>query len=150
LAAAGHGEGFLISPQGTPHSQRFDGDCFEGLPAGQQQDCMGIPYDAYGGQLDLMMKKNQAGFAANNMTGQYLDLDHADSTLSTPTFMTFDESAAASQGWMSEGETASTRRTSRRISNGIMDRVAKFENMHTDGVQRPVTPPNQNGNGKST
>ena len=146
--AAAHDEGFLISPQGTPHSQRFNAACFEGLPV-QQQDCMGIPYDAYNAQMNLMMRKSQPGYAHNNMAGgQYLDLEQPDSALSTPTFMTFDESAAASQGWMSEGETASTRRTSRRISNGIMDRVAKFEGMHVEGGQRPMTPPSQNANSK--
>jgi len=150
VLATGTDEGFLLSPQGTPHSQRFDAACFDGVSAGPQQDCMGIPYDAYGGQISLMIKKNQGGFA-NNMAGSYLDLDHSDSALSTPTFMTFDESTAASQGWMSEGETASTRRTSRRISNGIMDRVSKFENMGADGLSRPVTPPpHQNANSKST
>jgi len=73
--AAAHDERFLISPQGTPHSQRFDAACFEGVPGSQQQDCMGIPYDAYNGQISLMVKKNQAGYPNNMNVGQYLDLD---------------------------------------------------------------------------
>lgn len=73
--------------------------------------------------------------------------------LSSPTaFMNFQDansaavfanSAPSPQGWASEEETSSTRRSARRVSNGILDRVVKFEGMQQmDGMQRPATPPN--------
>ncbi|KAJ9148688.1 Metallothionein expression activator 1 [Pleurostoma richardsiae] len=137
-------ENYLLSPHGTPQSQRFDtAACYGGSP--QQQDCMGIPFDVYGGQMNANMRRSPVSFA-NNMTGaQDFELfAPPDSAMSTPTFLNFQESPSPSQGWTSEGETTSTRRSSRRISNGIMDRVAKFENMGMEGPQRPITPPNQN------
>lgn len=151
-------ENFLISPQGTPHSQRFDAACFDASHGAlqqhqqhhqQQQDCLSASYDAYSGPLNVVVKKNQAGFASSNNNGMAGTQDYGlfgpDSALSTPTYVTFQDSPAGAQGWISEEETSSTRRTSRRISNGIMDRVAKFEGMGgPEGGQRPVTPPNQN------
>lgn len=120
-------------------------------------------FDAYMGSVNGIFKKNQANFASNqnNSNGssalptaeQDLDFFVADSAMSTPTFVNFPESsspAGSHQGWVSEGETPDNnpRRTARRISNGIMDRVAKFENMgngmETVSPQRPVTPPRQN------
>jgi regulatory protein SWI5 len=137
---APHDENFLISPQGTPHSQRFETARFDG----QQPDCMSLPYDVYAGPVNVIIKKNQPNYAGDGMMPtQDFELFAPDSALSTPTFVTFQESASAS-GWLSEGETSSTRRTSRRISNGIMDRVAKYEGMGVEGIQRPATPPSQN------
>jgi regulatory protein SWI5 len=93
----------------------------------------------------MMMQKNQqAGFAGDMSE----DLFNNGSALSTPTFMNFQESPST-QGWTSEGDTTSTRRSSRRISNGIMDRVNKFETLGLEDLQRPITPPNQNAASKS-
>ena len=110
-------QGFVVSPLGNDLTQRFDQS-----------------FDPNTYQQYLAMA------SANGMYG-------AGSALSTPTYAEFPESMPASQGWTSEGETTSTRRTARRISNGIMDRVNKFETL-TDVTQRPGTPPNQNANGK--
>lgn len=147
---AAHGETFLISPQGTPQFQhRFDTACFDRVPGGPQQDCINVPYQMYGGPVNVMMKKNQVNFP-NEMAGpQDFELFPPESSLSTPTFMTFPDASPNSQGWISEGDTSGSRRNSRRISNGIMDRVSKFENMTMEGPHRPVTPPNQNVTSKS-
>lgn len=59
----------------------------------------------------------------------------------------FPPAATSPQGWASEDDTSSTRRASRRVSNGIMDRVSKFEGMAME-MQRPATPPHQNDNSK--
>ncbi|KAK0612061.1 hypothetical protein B0T14DRAFT_340400 [Immersiella caudata] len=142
-------DNFLLTPGGTPHNAHF----VDTMSAqGQMADMSCLPMDAYMA-MSAMMKKNHAGFANNSMaSGHEFDMFGPDSALSTPTFMTFPEPspAGSGQGWISEGETASThsRRTSRRISNGIMDKVAKFEAMvnNTNG-QRPATPPAQNANG---
>lgn len=148
MASMATDENFLISPQGTPHSQRFvDAGCF-GQTATQQQSAQ---FDAFGGSMNVIIKKNQAAAFANGgmAVGGDFELFGQDSALSTPTFMTFPESPVGGQGWISEGDTASTRRSSRRISNGIMDRVAKFETLGLESpVARPITPPNQNATSK--
>ena len=115
-------------------------------------DINSITLDAYI-NMSAMMKKNQATYASNNamVPPSDFELFGPDSALSTPTFMTFPEPhpAGSGQGWISESETASThtRRTSRRISNGILDKVSKFEAMGNATGQRPATPPAQNVNG---
>lgn len=137
-------ETYLISPQGTPQSQVFDSGCFDSLPSLQDQTGMGLAFDQFNGPVNMMMMKAQADFHSIPTT-QDFELFASDSALSTPTFNSFQESPSMAQGWTSEGETASTRRSSRRISNGIMDRVSKFEHMGLDGaMERPNTPPTQN------
>ncbi|KAH7154911.1 hypothetical protein B0J13DRAFT_212688 [Dactylonectria estremocensis] len=130
--APGGSENYMISPHGTPQAQRFDPSCF---------DPNNMPFDPYSGDLNVMMGKNQAVYGENMSGGKDFDLFNNDSALSTPTFMNFQESPSAT-GWASEGDTSSTRRTSRRISNGIMDRVSKFETLGGEVLQRPITPPN--------
>jgi len=142
------GDGFLLTPNGTPHNPHFvDAMAVQG----QIGDMSGLPMDAYMNSMNAMMKKNQTNFTGNNiMTAQEFDIFGPDSALSTPTFMTFPEPspAGSGQGWISESEATGThsRRASRRISGGIMDKVAKFEALGT--VQRPATPPAQNVNSK--
>lgn len=136
---------FLLSPHGTPQSQRF----MDPMSSHGQIDDMGIPFDPYMSAMNLMMKKNQASYDA--APAQDFELYAPDSALSTPTFMTFAEASPGShQGWMSEGEAANSRRSSRRISNGIMDRVAKFENIARLDADEPATPPEQNDNRASS
>ncbi|KAI1645187.1 uncharacterized protein F4817DRAFT_344518 [Daldinia loculata] len=131
-------DSYLISPHGTPRAQSFEGQGFEGLST---QHDMQINLDMYNGPMNVIIKKNQESFSSNITTSQ--DFDQFPSTLSTPTLMSFQDSPTGGPGWISEGETSSTRRSSsRRISNGIMDRVSKFENLGTE-VSRPLTPPRQ-------
>lgn len=140
------GESYLLSPQGTPQAQRFDG-----LPQTNQDTCMAVPFSGYMGPMNIIIKKNQLNLQATDMVGvQEFDFFGSDSAMSTPTFASFADGSPSTsqQGWMSEGDTASTRRTSRRISNGIMDRVAKFEGLGMEALQRPMTPPNQNATSK--
>ncbi|KAK7969967.1 hypothetical protein PG988_009040 [Apiospora saccharicola] len=128
--------------QEFPTMQGFDPNCFDGLPP--QQD-MNLQFNFYEAQMNMMMKKNQESFSESMSSPQDFEL-YPSSSMSTPTFMNFSESPNGGQGWISEGETSHSRRSSRRISNGIMDRVSKFENMHPgmEGSQRPLTPPHQN------
>jgi regulatory protein SWI5 len=149
-------EKYLLSPHGTPHGERF-----VNVIAHQQQeqlrDIDALPFDSYMGPINMIVKKNQVNFIATY--GLNIDMDPAqdfdllapESTLSTPTFMTFPDASPVvtpQQGWISEDETASTRRASRRISNGIIDRVNKFESIGAETAQRPMTPPNRNAASK--
>jgi regulatory protein SWI5 len=130
-----HENGYLISPHGTPQTQRFaDASCFD--PAA-------VPFDQY------PPRYHQVQFDGAMGGSKDFELFSSDSALSTPTFVSFSDAPGSAQGWISEGDTSSTRRTSRRISNGIMDRVAKFESMGMDEVQRPLTPPHQNATSMS-
>ncbi|KAG6037731.1 hypothetical protein E4U41_004842 [Claviceps citrina] len=130
-------ENFLISPHGTPQSQRLDASCFDGMP-------VQFPYD--GGQWSMMMQKNHDNFANNMAESKSFDLYSNDSVLSTPTFMNFQDSPAG-QAW-SICDDPAPQRNARRISNGIMGRVSKFEHMALEGPRRPTTPMNQDGNSK--
>jgi regulatory protein SWI5 len=137
---------FLMSPHGTPQSQRF----MDPMSCQGQFDDMGIPFDPYTNAMNLMMKKNQASYEA-----QDFELYAPNSTLSTPTFLTFAEAEQVTQqGWISEGEASTSRRTSRRISNGIVDRVAKFEHIAQStalgSLSRPNTPPGENATSTAT
>lgn len=143
-------DSFLLSPQVTPQSQRFI-NALSGQ--GQMAETNGLSFETY---LALDMMKSPTSFSNNGPIDPSQDFNFygSGSALSTPTFMTFPESSPAStcQGWISESETASTqsRRASRRISNGIMDKIAKFESLGS-GIdtpsQRPTTPANQNLDG---
>ncbi|KAI1039783.1 hypothetical protein LB505_004683 [Fusarium chuoi] len=133
LAPSGS-ENYLMSPHGTPQTQRFDPSCF---------DPNSLPFDPYTTDLSVMMGKGQQAAYGDNMSGgKEFDIFNNDSALSTPTFINFPSEGSSAQGWSSEGDTSRTRRTSRRISGGILDRVNKFETL--DSTTRPATPPNQN------
>lgn len=126
-------ESFLISPHGTPQTQRFaPPSCFD-TNAGR------FSFPAH---VDMMMRKNQENYYNNMAESASFDLFSNNSALSTPTFINFPDSPAG-QVWPADD--ASSRRNSRRISDGIMDRVNKFEGMGIEEAQRPTTPPNQNG-----
>ncbi|KAF4922331.1 Metallothionein expression activator [Colletotrichum viniferum] len=135
FVAANDHENYLMSPHGTPAAQRFDATCFDSTP---------IQFDQYGNQMNGMMAKNQQAYGASMGGNKDFELFGSDSALSTPSFMNFSDAPNTPQGWISEGETASTRRSSRRISNGIMERVSKFETMGIEQMSRPMTPPTQN------
>jgi regulatory protein SWI5 len=116
----------------------------------------GLSFETY---LALDMMKSPTSFSNNGAIDPSRDFEFfgSGSALSTPTFLTFPDSSPAStcQGWISENDTASTqsRRTSRRISNGIMDKIAKFEALGSGTntpSQRPSTPDNQNLDGMRT
>ncbi|KAG6011075.1 hypothetical protein E4U21_000106 [Claviceps maximensis] len=133
--ASEDGENFLMSPHGTPQSQRFGTSCFDDVP-------VQFPYD--GSHWNILIQKNHDNFANNMAETKNFDLYSHDNALSTPTFMNFPDSSDG-QAWFI-GDEADSRRTLRRISHGIMERVSKFENIGTEGPHRPTTPLNQNGN----
>ncbi|KAM3466883.1 hypothetical protein MY5147_001871 [Beauveria neobassiana] len=128
-------EHFMISPNQTPHSQRFDQSCFEQSTA---------PFDTYGGQLNMMMQRNQGSYGNNLSSAKDFDLFTAENNQPMPSYDNIPQSP--SQAWMTDGGNATIRRSARRISDGIMGRVAIFETMNGEETQVPSTPPSQNGN----
>ncbi|SPQ24479.1 c3eab147-e774-4bce-9379-2d51f8b6f3ce [Thermothielavioides terrestris] len=106
--------------------------------------------DAFPGSLAIFDKGTNLVDSAQCSAD--LDFFASQSALSTPTFMTFPDASPAGsvEGWTSESDTASTqsRRASRRISNGILDKVAKFEALGSGldvPFRRPCTPSSQTG-----
>ncbi|RYP08903.1 hypothetical protein DL764_001613 [Monosporascus ibericus] len=134
-------ENYMVPPNGTSEIDSLQAQGFDGLPGPQD---LNMPFDMYNSQMNVIIKKNQENYSdSNNMTPSHDFEVFPSSTLSTPTFVSFQESPAGAPGWISESDTPSTRRGARRISNGIMDRVAKFESMGEVSV-RPCTPPQPN------
>ncbi|KAI0458237.1 hypothetical protein F5B21DRAFT_19838 [Xylaria acuta] len=128
-------ENYLVSPNATPLTQCFDQQWPDGLPV---LNDMSMSFGMYSGTMNVAIKKNQDGYATSDFEA------FIPSAMSTPTMMDFPDNPIGTPGWMSENETTNSRRSSRRISNGIMDRVNKFENMNHEPLQRPLTPPTQN------
>ncbi|KXJ90138.1 hypothetical protein Micbo1qcDRAFT_148978 [Microdochium bolleyi] len=121
-------ENYLLSPHGTP--QRFDGHSFGGFQGNSMQNPLGM----YSAATNMAITQN-------NMMSTPQDFElFPSSALSSPTFVNVQENPSAGPGWLSDSENIASRRASRRISNGIMDRVAKFETMGTDEASRPLTP----------
>ncbi|RDA95035.1 hypothetical protein CP533_2080 [Ophiocordyceps camponoti-saundersi (nom. inval.)] len=130
--ASPYADDYLTSSHGTPQTQRFDQatTCFD---AGQ------VAYP-YGAQLSLMMQKNQESFGNNMAEAKDLGLYAHEADLGTPSFAHFPDSPSGHSWPTDDGPSRSVR----RISNGIVDRVHKFESLGMEGIQRPMTPPSQN------
>ncbi|KAF4589285.1 Metallothionein expression activator [Ophiocordyceps camponoti-floridani] len=129
-----YADGFLASPHATPQAHRFDpaSACFDGGP---------VPFDPYGAQLSLMMQKNQESYGNNMAEAKDLGLYAHDVDLTTPAFVAPFPDSPSGQNWSTDDGPV---RAVRRISNGIVDRVHKFETLGMESVHRPMTPPSQN------
>ncbi|EPE35910.1 C2H2 and C2HC zinc finger [Glarea lozoyensis ATCC 20868] len=128
-------ENYLSSPAITPQRQSFD-----------------TGYINYGERVQPQPQYNCSGpiegltyVDPNNFTGANdFHLFGADGQLTPSAYLDF-STAFDSVASMSNGNTESRRSSAgRRISGGILDRVAQFENMAMQSSQRPITPPNQN------
>lgn len=123
------GENYL-TPHGTPRSQSFDLSPFD----------FDVAQPALGNFGHANLSATFFGPSFEEYADFDLFVDH--SAGSSPSYANFQESPA-SQGYSSEGGVPSPRNASRRVSNGIRDRVIKFEGYAMDS-QRPMTPPEQN------
>lgn len=94
----------------------------------------------------MMMQRNQGSYGNNLSSAKDFDLFAVENAQSMNSFVNIPESPR--QAWMADGGNATIRRSARRISDGIMDRVAIFENINGEEVQAPSTPPSQNENSK--
>ncbi|KAL2168037.1 hypothetical protein VTG60DRAFT_513 [Thermothelomyces hinnuleus] len=140
------GDNFLISPQVTPQGRRFT-DAVSDSP--QFADFSGLPFDPYSTSAGFF-DRSVSRLSSNGIEpAPDFDFFNSDTALSTPSFITFPESSprGPDQGWGSESETTSThsRRSSRRISNGVMDKIANLEAMGGEfgAAERPCTPGSQ-------
>ncbi|XWX00009.1 hypothetical protein V2A60_008025 [Cordyceps javanica] len=113
----------------------FNASCFESSTA---------PFDTYGEQLNMMMQRNQGNYGNNLSSAKDFELFNVENAQSMPQYANVPESP--SQAWMGNEGNATIRRSTRRISDGIMGRVAIFENINAEEPQGPSTPPSQNEN----
>lgn len=111
-------ENYLNSPIATPQRQTFDSSC-----SGQYAEQPFSPY-GYNGPINT---------AQVNL--------FSDGNLTPSAFIDF--SAEFEGGTGAQSSENNSRRSSRRISGGLLDRVAKFENLALQSSSRPVTPPSQ-------
>ncbi|KAI0965814.1 hypothetical protein F4678DRAFT_311841 [Xylaria arbuscula] len=124
-------ETYLVSPGATPQLPCFDQQWADGLPLPGDMSTL---FDMY----NVDVTKGQEGYPGG--LGSDIGL-FSPNVLSNPSMMNFQNNLI--DGWMAENEMINTKR---RVSNGIADRVNKFENMGQEPLQRPLTPPRQNEN----
>lgn len=120
-------ENYLNSPIVTPNRQSFDAGNQYGERPGSQ-----YPYP---GQINTIINVNPDNFGGNDFNL------YSSGTLTPSAYLDF----SADFGGLQHSGSSSRRSSSgRRISGGIVDRVAQFENLALKSPQRPITPPNQN------
>lgn len=130
-------ENYLRSPIVTPNRQSFDATCSDQY--GEQVPSSPYHFD---GPINSTIQIDPNTFNE----GTSLNL-FASETAMTPTeFLDFSAGFENGHGFQSSG--TSRRSSGRRISNGIVDRVAQFEQLALKSP-RPVTPPNQHVPGNS-
>jgi regulatory protein SWI5 len=139
-------ENYLISPLVSPQRQSFDTGCHS-LYEGSR----GAPPSYSLDQVDTIIRVDPDNCSSNdpfggNDTILFPENGNATSQAYLDFSMAFDEL----QDWGSTIKPR-TRPSSRRVSGGIADRVAKFENMAAEQLDlRPVTPQAQNTGSKLT
>jgi len=130
-------ENYLNSPIVTPQRQSFDSACMNQFGDQVQQSQY-----SYNGPINTIMNVDPNAFHGGND----FNLFSSDGPLTPSAFLDFSAGFEnASDGSRSESHSRRTSR-GRRISGGIVDRVAQFENLalQSPHPQRPITPPNQN------
>ena len=135
-------ENYLNSPTVTPHRQSFDAGCMNQYGNGglnQNQNRW-----SYSGPINTIIDVDPNQFNGNND----FNLFSNDQILTPSAFLDF--SAGFDNGSDATRSASQSRRSSRRISGGIVDRVAQFESLalQSPHLQRPMTPPNQNVSSK--
>jgi regulatory protein SWI5 len=129
-------ENYLNSPIATPHRQSFDAGCTNQYGNGNQSQY------SYSGPINTIMNVDPNQFNGNND----FNLFSSETILTPSAFLDF--SAEFDNGSDATKSENHSRRSSRRISGGIVDRVAQFESLALQSPQRPITPPNQNVSSK--
>ncbi|KAJ8063704.1 hypothetical protein OCU04_007569 [Sclerotinia nivalis] len=126
-------ENQFVSPLVTPHRHSFDSGCSNPYEVQGHQHSY-----SYSGPMNPIIPVDP-NFNGSN------DFDFfATNTAMTPTFMEFFNESEIHSVNSQPNSANHSRRSSRRISGAILDRVAQFENLALKSPQRPLTPPNAN------
>ena len=130
-------ENYLNSPAVTPQRQSFDAGC-----TNQYGNRLSQSEFQFSGPINTIISVDPNN---NNYNGnQDFNLYQTETVLTPSAYLDFSAGfETSSQGTNSQSH---SRRSSagRRISGGIMDRVAQFEHLALQSPCRPTTPPNQN------
>ena len=124
-------ENYLNSPIVTPNRQSFD--------AGNQHGERPCSQYSYSGPINTITNVDPNSYGSN------------DFNLYTPDALTpsaYLDFSAGFDGLPISGTNSRRSSGGRRISGGILERVAQFENLALKSPQRPITPPNQNAPSK--
>ena len=124
-------ENYLQSPAVTPHRQSFD----TGMYRGEQNQY------TYSGPINTM-NVNPSAFHGGNDFNLF-----SNDAILTP-FMDFSSVLEGETFNGGHSRSSSNASNGRRISGGIVDRVAQFEQMALKSPHRPTTPPNQHVSSK--
>lgn len=131
-------ENYLSSPAVTPLRQSFDASCMnyeESAP----------PLHSYDRPINSVMRVDPSSFSG----GSDFNLFASETVLATAPFLNF-QPELENVNQVSDDKTFGRRCSNgRRISGGIFNRVAQFENLALQPTERPITPPNQNALSKS-
>ncbi|XMA13962.1 hypothetical protein WAI453_006753 [Rhynchosporium graminicola] len=128
-------ENYLNSPAVTPHRQSFDAGCTTQYGHRMSQSEFQFP-----GPINTIISVNPNSFNGN----PDFDLYQQEAVMTPSAYLDFSAGFEnASQGTNNQSH---SRRSSagRRISGGIMDRVAQFEHLALHSPCRPTTPSDQN------
>jgi regulatory protein SWI5 len=138
-------ENYLISPLVSPQRQDFDPGYMNNYGASCQPTQQ---YLGFSGQIDTTIKVNTSEFSHGN---SFISDSYHGLPLTPSTFLDFSaqyDDVAGQQDWGMTIKPSTRQSSRRRISGGIANRVAQFENMAEQPVSRPTTPPNHNGSSK--
>ncbi|KAL2072042.1 hypothetical protein VTL71DRAFT_11385 [Oculimacula yallundae] len=128
-------ENYLNSPTVTPQRQSFDAGCTPQYGNRMSQSQFQFP-----GPINTIINVDPNSFNGN----PDFDLYQQEAVMTPSAYLDFSAGFEnASQGTNSQSH---SRRSSagRRISGGILDRVAQFEHLALQSPCRPTTPPSQN------
>ncbi|KAH8174798.1 C2H2 transcription factor Swi5 [Sarocladium implicatum] len=117
------GEEPLISPLGTPQ-----------MPGGMDSFEFNSMYHGNFADWSMMSGRSSGDF----------DLYSQPSAASTPTYASFPEGPRESD-WFNPNDATNANRAQRRsLGSAVQKRINEYENLSTQGSQRPITPPEQN------
>ena len=137
-------ENYLNSPTVTPHRESFDAACMNQYGNGDHSQNQNRW--SYSGPINTIINVDPNQFTGSND----FNLFSNDQILTPSAFLDF--SAGFENSSDATRSETNSRRSSRRISGGIMDQVARYENLSLQSPQtsRPLTPPNQNVSSRSS
>jgi regulatory protein SWI5 len=127
-------ENYLSSPNVTPQRQSFDTGC-----TNQYREPMHQHQYSYSGPINTVIGLNSNNFNA----GHDFNLFASEGPMTPSAYLDFSAGfETASQG-SNSGHHSRRSSAGRRISGGIVDRVAQFESLaiQSPGIPRPLTPP---------
>lgn len=137
-------ENYLSSPNVTPQRQSFDTGCVNQYREPTHQNQHQHSY-SYSGPVNTAVNLSTSSFNGGNDFNLY----PSEGPMTPSAYLDFSAGFENASDGSNSGHHSRRSSAGRRISGGIVDRVAQFENLalQSPGISRPMTPPNQNATG---